>query len=1154
MLGSRHFVVSATRATLDKSFGGVSQPMRHIIKSSYLLRAFLLVVFLGVPFLCARTQTAALPARITQTVDESSLTVLKGNRHPLTIPANDRGETAPDLPMERMLLVLKRDPSLESDLQRLLVEQQDRSSPRFHSWLTPEQFGERFGVSASDLATISGWLKSHGFRVNRIARSGMAIEFSGTAAQVKEAFHTPIDRYAINGETRYANASDPEIPSSLAPAVTGVSTLHNFQKPPTIHVLGSAGRVGNTSTWQPNFTFNGFFGAAHYLAPGDFAKIYNTASLYSGGIDGTGQSIAIVGRSNINLSDLQIFRIAFGLPTNEPQVILDGADPGNLFGGDEAEADLDVEWSGAVAPKATIKFVVSGSTNSTDGADLSAQYIVDNNLAPILSSSFGQCEQMLGQAENAFYNNLWEQAAAQGITVIVSSGDSGAAGCDSPFEAQAASHGTAVNGLASTPFNVALGGTQFNENGADNTYWSPTNGANQASVLGYIPENVWNESCSDISQCQFISLFASGGGPSGLYAKPSWQAGPGVPNDGKRDLPDVSLAAAAFHDGYLLCQDGICLTDSTGQLINAEVVGGTSAAAPTFAAIMALVDQKTNSRQGQANFVLYPLAASQSTANCNASAGPPQSPCIFNDVTQGNNNVPGQAGASAGTGYDLATGLGSVNATNLVNSWSNLTFRPTSTSLQVTPTTLTHGQSVTATVTVAPTSGTGTPTGDVALLPGNPSALNLGVLGGTGSVSALVSALPGGSYSLAASYGGDLTFGASTSPGVAVTVSPEASSTSFSTLAFGPNGNLAPASSIGYSDFLFFETATTGASNQGSATGTITFTDTFNGNTTALMTVPVDVRGNVFAQETSLAVGTHTLNANYSGDPSFTAGSASPATLTVTKGTTQAFLLIPNGALPNSSVFLEAAVFPNGLAAPTGTVQFTSNGQALGNPVPLLNLFATLTTTQLANGADTIAAVYSGDANFNGSSSPPSVLYVGNPDFQLAANPGNVTVSSGSPGQTKLLLAPGPGLGYVGTVLFNCAGLPTGVTCSFQPPQLNLDGFTSTSDTVTISKSATQAATKIALRQPAVLNRFLGTLAAACVGLLMWPGKRRRWHVFVLLSCFLAVAAGCRGGSNSTPPSSGSSPTGNYVVTVTATAGSGAQAVAHSVTLSLTIQ
>ena len=699
----------------------------------------------------------------------TNLVTLKGNRHPLATVANDRGEVSADLAMNRMLLILR--PSDEPGLRRLIAEQQDRSAPGFHRWLSPEEFAARFGAAQDDRETVTRWLQGRGFHVNRVSRGGLAIEFSGTAGQIKEAFHTAIHSYLVAGARHYANAADPQIPASLAHVVAGVSTLHNFEKPSPIRVLGTATRVANSSLWQPQFTFQGPASTFHYVAPGDFSKIYNTAPLYKSGTDGTGESIAIVGRSNILLSDMQIFRLAFGLPANDPQIIVDGPDPGDFIGSsDETEADLDVEWSGAIAPKATIKYVVSASTNATDGVDLSAEYIVDNDLAPVMTTSFGQCESLLGQAENTFYNNLWAQAAAEGITAIVSTGDSGAAGCDSPYYGPAAG-GAAVSGLASTPFNVAVGGTEFNENGADSSYWSATNGTDQSSVLGYIPEEVWNESCSDATQCLSITLFASAGGASSLYAKPAWQVAPGVPSDGKRDVPDVSLAAAAQHDGYLLCQAGTCLTGSKGELVAAEVVGGTSAAAPTFAAIMALVVQSTQSRQGQADFVLYPLAAAQNAGSCNASASP-QSGCIFNDITQGNNSVPGQAGASAATGYDLATGLGSVNAANLVAKWATIGTRSTTTTLALSPATIMHGQAVTAAVNVS--SSSGTPTGEVALLTGGMGDLLLGSLT-SGSLDASTGLLPGGSYMVSASYAGDGTFAPSTSSGVALTVSPEPS-------------------------------------------------------------------------------------------------------------------------------------------------------------------------------------------------------------------------------------------------------------------------------------------------------------------------------------------------------------------------------------------
>jgi large repetitive protein len=1121
---------------------------------------FRLVLFAAIlvhPSGLLRAQTAQPVANRIGAIDESSLVVLGGNRHPLAAPANDRGEVAPDLPMERMLLVLTRDAAAEFALQGLLARQQDKSSPDFHGWLSPAQFGAQFGASKADLQKLTGWLESHGFRVNDLGQSGMTIEFSGTASQIKDAFHTPIHSYLVNGERHYANASDPQIPAALASVVAGIDTLHDFRKKPAIHVLGKARRIANTSLWQPEFTFNSAAGVEHFLAPGDFSIIYDTAPLYQNGIDGTGQSVAIVARSNINLSDAQIFRIAFGLPVNDPQIILDGPDPGNLLGNEETEADLDVEWSGAIAPMATIKFVVSASTNSTDGVDLSSLYIVDNNLAPVLSASFGQCEQNLGQTENTFYNNLWEQAAAQGITAVISSGDSGAAGCDSDSQSTPATQGLAVNGLASTPFNIAVGGTQFNENGADSTYWSANNAPNQSSALGYIPENVWNESCADPNACGVASLFASSGGASTLYSKPSWQVGTGVPNDGKRDLPDVSLDAAAGHDGYLLCQDGICTTNASGQLINAELVGGTSAAAPTFAAILALIAQKTNSRQGQANFVLYPLAAGQNAANCNSST-PTQSQCIFNDITVGNNNVPGQTGFAATPGYDLATGWGSVNAANLAANWQNVTFRSTLTTLQLSSANVTHGQSVTATATVAPGVGTGTPAGDVALLAGNSAGVNLGNLS-NGTVSGAVETLPGGTYSVTASYGGDGTFGASISSGVPITIHPESSSTTFSAFLSGQANNPSSQVNTTYGNFLDLQIDVVGASHQGTPTGTLTISDTFNGSTSTLLASSLNSQGNAVIQETQLALGNHTLNVSYSGDASFSASSAGPVSISVAKGPTNTLLFLPAGALPNSAVVLQAIVLPIGALDPTGTVQFFTGKTALGIPVQVKSLIATLTTTQLPTGSDSITAVYSGDSNFLGSTSTAATLTVGNPDFQISVNPGSVIISGSGPGITNVLLTPGPGVGFAGTVSLSCSALPLGSTCAFQPAQPNLNGSTPQSVALTITKPPVQSAA--IHREPRSGARRLAGLFAgamlACALLLGWPGKQRasQFGVLLLLTGFLGAMCGCQGGASvSSAPSGSSTSTTSFVVTVTASGGAGAQAVSHSVTLQVTVQ
>jgi hypothetical protein len=573
--------------------------------------------------------------------------------------------------MDRMQLVLTRSPAQETALETLLAQQQDPASSQYHQWLTPQQFGQQFGAADQDVQTITGWLQSHGFRVDRLANGRNLIEFSGTAGQVEEAFHTAIHKYVVNGESHWANASEVQIPAALANVVAGVSTLHNFsKKPQLIHSAARLEAAVSTNSSQPQFSSNG----TNALTPADYATIYNVNPLYAVGINGSGTTIAVVGRSNITLSDVNSFRSNFGLSVNPPQVVVNGTNPGVLPNGEVDEATLDTTWAGAVAQSATVKLVVSASTNTTDGVDLSEAYIIDNNLGDVMTESFGDCEANYTQAEETAISSLAQQAAAEGITYTVASGDNGAEGCDDPSTVPA-THQISVNILASTPYDIAVGGTMFNENGNTSAYWASTNGTGDESALSYIPENVWNESCATQSACttgNTPGLWAGGGGASTLVAKPSWQTGvAGIPSDGARDIPDVALTAAG-HDFYLLCLNGSC-TSRRGR-ISFQGYSGTSAATPSFASIMALIVQKMGVRQGQANDTLYRLAALESLSNCNASntSSLPATTCIFNDVTVGNNVVPGETSSSyqAGVGYDLATGLGSVNVTNLVNRWN----------------------------------------------------------------------------------------------------------------------------------------------------------------------------------------------------------------------------------------------------------------------------------------------------------------------------------------------------------------------------------------------------------------------------------------------------------------------------------------------------
>jgi pseudomonalisin len=593
------------------------------------------------------SQDSAVRARITRPVNGSRFKVLGNTIHPQVRGARDLGRVDGLAPMEQMLLVLKASPEQEAALDQLLDEQHDPASPNFHRWLTPQEFGQRFGVAQDDLAAIASWLRSQGFAVQETPGTGAGrriIAFSGVADQVERAFHTEMHQYEVEGRRHVANATDLAIPEAIADVVEGIS-LHSFRAR-SMHRI-----AGPSSLPSPETTLAS---GSHALTPYDYATIYNIAPLWNAGTDGTGQTIAVVGRSLISPSDFATFRSAFGLPASTLQTVTTSYDAKAVDSSDTMEATLDVEWAGAVAKGATILLAASTGSPTTDGIDLASAFVVNNNLASVMSVSFGVCEAYM-ESGNAFYDGLWRQAASQGISVFVSTGDNGAAGCDSS-NAAAANQGFAVNGIGSTAYNVAVGGTQFHEGAG--SYWNCGNDGRLSSATSYIPEQAWNEG----------GLWAGSGGVSAQHPSAAWQTGPGVPASDPGDagrhhryIPDVSLSAAV-HDGYLIVSNG-----------GLAMIGGTSAAAPAFAGIMAMVNQRTSGRNGLPNPTLYGLAASM--------------PSIFHDVTGGSNAVPcivGTAdcaggvldGYSATSGYDLATGLGSVDASALVNNWTNAPVGP----------------------------------------------------------------------------------------------------------------------------------------------------------------------------------------------------------------------------------------------------------------------------------------------------------------------------------------------------------------------------------------------------------------------------------------------------------------------------------------------
>ncbi|MGB6192679.1 MAG: S53 family peptidase, partial [Terracidiphilus sp.] len=606
------------------------------------IRLFCCCLFL-LPVLSVAAKAQSAPALVTSAVNDSARVTLRGNVHPMATAKYDRGAVADDLTLNRLVLVLKRSAGQEAALRRLIEDQQNKGSASYHRWLTPAQMGAQFGPAQSDVDAVTGWLRASGFAVSQVSESRMFIEFSGSAGLVRRAFGAPIHRYLVNGVQHLANASEPTIPAALAPVVAGIDSLHDFRRQPQHHFVGQYSMKSRrlTTDADPFLTTSSGDSIYYALAPYDFATIYDLLPLWNAtptAINGAGQTIAIVGRTDIDPADATGFWSSFGLDgTHAPQPTLvrtfNGPNPG--VNDDETEADIDTQWAGAAAPGATINLVESASTETTDGVDLSSLYIVENNLAPIMSVSYGQCENSLGSAGTQFYSTLWEQAAAQGISVFVSSGDSGAAGCDDP--SAPAQYGLAVNGLASTAFNAAVGGTDFNEYQTWSTYWNPTNAAvTQASAKGYIPETTWNDSCTNglLAQVQggtanaetncnsstFSSLLVTegaSGGTSAAWMKPAWQTQ--GPSDNARDLPDVSLFASNGFLGsfYIVCQN-YTLNSSCSDL---NGYGGTSVAAPAFAGIMALVDQKAGSAQGVPGLVLYKLAQ--------------QKPAAFHDVPAG---------------------------------------------------------------------------------------------------------------------------------------------------------------------------------------------------------------------------------------------------------------------------------------------------------------------------------------------------------------------------------------------------------------------------------------------------------------------------------------------------------------------------------------
>jgi hypothetical protein len=886
---------------------------------------------------------AVQPSSRIATVDSNVTAALPGMVHPWVTQSADRGMVDDGLQLQGLTLQFQRSAAQQAALETLIEQQNDPSSPKFHQWLTLEQFAAQFGMSATDLAKASAWLESQGFTVVKVVDSGNAIIFNGTAGQIRHAMGTEIHHYMVNGALHYANAGAVTLPAALASVIAHVSGLNDF-KPMSKSRPSLA--AANSSVLVPQFS-SGVSGN-HYLSPGDFSTIYDVAPLYSGGYTGTGQTIGIAGQTDIVLSDIAAFRAASGLTAKAPIVVLasGSSDPGTSYG-DLGEADIDLEWSGAVAPGANLVYI--NSTNAFYSLTWGIQNRVTVNsvstLIPIFSISYGLCEANQSSSTLIAMEAALQQAVSQGQTVIAAAGDNGAADCDystSNSTVTVSTHGLAVDYPASSAYVTAIGGTEFNEGtttGAT-TYWNAnvtgsSSGDIVSSARSYIPEMVWNDTPTATLSSYYSGLLGGGGGASILYAKPSWQAGvTGIPADGKRDVPDISLNASPVHDSYLVCTqvqlvststytgscgNGFRIVDGTSTDNNGlTAYGGTSVGAPAFAGVVALISQKLGTTLGPVNKTLYGIASNATTY---ASA--------FHDVTVGSNQMPcitgtgcsgGVVGYTATTGYDLATGLGSIDAANLATAYAAYYTSHGGTTLAITyaPTIPAIGSAVTLTATLT-YSGTVSPTGTVTFTVDGTALSPVTVA--SGAASASYSFATGGSHVVTAAYSGDSNFTASSG---SVTI--PAFTNAAGAIATTTTLTSTSASASMYSTSPTF-TATVTTGTAGTLNSTVTFTiGTYSAKVSspscATQTCTYSYQPSSVTTSYGFSVGTTTVTAHYDGNTSYQQSTSNSVSVTVA-----------NPAFTITAPSMTVSSAANAIAS-TATITITSSG-GFSDPVSL---------------------------------------------------------------------------------------------------------------------------------------------------------------------------------------------------------------------------
>lgn len=1028
-------------------------------------------------------QSAGVVPRVTSPVRETEVTALRGNV-PLAVQARyDQGAAQASMPMTHIRLVLSRSAGQQVALDTYLAELQDSASPNYHKWLTPEEFGKLYGPADADIAAIVSWLQSDGLQVEGVSKGRTNIAFSGSVSQVAAALHTQIHSFVVNGEQFYSNTSDPKIPSALAPVVAGVAHLNTIQpKPHLAHGTGAA--VNAQTRHMERIKAAGGLAAAPDLTGGsgtasdpyfllitaaDAATIYDTPNSFNAGYNsgtsytGQGVTIGIGGEALIRAATVADYRSRFLNSSAQVTIInVDGVTSSDNTGAID-EGYLDTEIAGGLAPNASIRFYTSTDLWSAIDEAINA------NAIDIFNLSFGLCENYLSTADNQELLNEWQQAASQGIAVTVSSGDTGSAGCDAQEDSNgnrttSAASGIAVSGFASTPYNIAVGGTDFYALSTSfASYVSTSEGSYYRTAKGYIPESSWNDSAQDdellaqnvpwtAPNASYANISAGSGGPSGCsvnttvdtqqtytigsctsgYAKPLWQRGTGVPNDGARDIPDVSfMAGNGFNPAtWLVCDDDTttgslnqavpmnCTAQSDGYFY-VDAWGGTSAASPAFAGMLALVQQKAGGRLGQAAKQLYDL---YNGAQANA---------IFHDITVGNNSVaclsgsPNcvrntagyyfESGYDTATGYDLATGLGSVDVTNLVNYWGTAAD-PIAAGMNITSSAraVSTAQSFTVTAAMTASGGQGVPSGTVMIASGSYKSAAQQLTNGSYTFTVPPGSLSAGSDTLIVNYSGDQTY-AVASQGVLVQVSQ-----AIATVNVNPS--------------------------------------TSSLNSAAALSVPVTVTGQA------------------------------------------------NGTTPTGTVTLSSGSYTSGAQQlnGSGSFQFVIPAYSLGG------------------GLDTLTVAYSGDASYAVASGSAAVA-VTQSKFAISAS--NVTVKAGAASGNVSNISVTQVAGYTGAITLTTAisspagasGIPT-LTVGSSPVTLSA---TTTSGSATVTVGTTAASASGSRRMAGWFGAAGGAMMASLL-LFILPGGSKHWRrmlgVGLMAAAVSFAVVGCGGGSSGSAP------------------------------------